>query len=99
MVEEDTKVDPGDGILDVGIVEHDVRALSTEFKSNLLEIRSGCRLHDLSADDGATGKGNLVDVHVSGHGGTSHLAKSGDDVDDTRGKSSLFDELGGKESA
>ena len=99
VVEEDTEIDPGDGIVDISIVEHDVRALSTKLKGHLLEIRSGGGLHDLSANNGATGKGDLVDVHVGGHGGTSHLTESGDDVDNASGETSLFDQLGGEESA
>ncbi len=99
MVEENTKVDPGDGIVNIGIVEDNVRALASKFEGHLLEIRSGSRLHDLSANNCATGKGNLVNVHVGRHGSTSRFAESRDDVDDTGRETSLLDELGGEEGS
>lgn len=97
MVEEDAEVDPGDRVLDVGIVEHDVGALATEFEGDLLEVGSGGCLHDGAANDGAAREGDLINVHVRRHGRPRGLTEAGKDVDDARWEASLFDELGGIE--
>ena len=99
VIEEDTKVDPRDGVLDVGIVEDDVRTLAAKFKRDLLQVRASGGLHDLAANDGAAGEGNFIYVHMGGQGGTGDLAEPGEDVDDTRRETSLFREFGCVESA
>ena len=38
VVEEDSKVDPRDGVLDIGIREDDVGALSSELESHFLQV-------------------------------------------------------------
>lgn len=38
MVVENTKVDPGDGVLNIGIVEHNVGRLAAELESHLLQV-------------------------------------------------------------
>ena len=38
VVKEDTEVDPRDGVVDVCVVEDNVRALATEFQCNLLQV-------------------------------------------------------------
>jgi len=40
---------PTSGLLEVGIVEDNVRALSTQLKGNILEVALGSGLHDLPA--------------------------------------------------
>ena len=97
VVEENTKVDPGNGIVNVGVVKDDVGALATKLEGDLLQVGACCSLHDLTADDGGASEGNLVNVHVRGNGGTGGLTKAGDDVDDTRREASLLDELCGVE--
>ena len=64
VVVEDTEVDPGDRILDIGVVKHYIRALATQFQCHLLQIRARSGLHDLAANDSAASEGDLVDVHV-----------------------------------
>ena len=95
VVEEDSEVDPRDGIFDISIVEDDVRALASQLKRHLLQIRASSGLHDLATDDSATGEGDFVDVHVRGDGCTGDLAEAGDDVDDSWWEASFLDELGG----
>lgn len=93
VVVVDTKVDPVDGLLDVGVVEDDVGGLATKLQGNLLQVGGGGSLHDLSADNGGAGEGNLVNVHVGGDGSTSNLAETRDQVEDTGRETSLLDVL------
>lgn len=95
VVEKDTEVDPRDGVLDVGVVEHNVGRLATELEGDLLEVGLGRGLENGSADNGGTSEGNLVDVHVRGDGGTSRLAETGEDVDHTSGDPGLLAKSGG----
>lgn len=95
MVEEDTKVGPRDGVVNVGILKDNVGRLATQLEGNLLEVALGRGLEDGTADSGGTGEGDLVDVHVAGDGRTSDTTETGDDVDHTRGETSLLDELTG----
>ena len=98
VVEEDTKVGPGNGVVNVGIVEDNVGRLATKLEGNLLQVALGGGLEDGTADQGGSGEGDLVDVHVAGDGRTSDTAESGDDVNDTRGEASFLDQLGGIET-
>lgn len=95
VVVEDAEVDPGDGVVNVGIVEDNVGRLASKLEGDPLEVGAGGGLHDGATDNGGASEGDLVDVHVCGDGGTGDLAEAGDDVDDTRGEASLLDELGG----
>ena len=99
VVKEDAKVDPADGILNVRIVEDDVGALAAQLQGNLLQVRAGCRLHDLPANNGRAGEGDLVDVHVGGDGSASGLAEAAENVDHTWRETGFLDEFGGVESA
>ena len=98
VVVVDTEVDPVDGLLDVGILEDDVGGLATKLEGDLLEVGRGSSLHDLSADDGGTSEGDLVNVHVRRESGTGSLAVTRDKVEDTSGETSLLDELSEDES-
>lgn len=93
VVVVDAKVDPVDGVVDVGIVEHDVGRLAAQLERHLLQVRRRGRLHDLPADDGRSGEGNLVNIHVRREGGASGLAEAGDDVHDAWGEAGLLDKL------
>merc|ERR1712098_518861 len=92
VVEENTKVHPRDGILDVGIVEDNVGALAAQLKSDLLEVGLGSSLEDSTASDSRAGESNLVNVHVGSDSSTGSLAEAGDDIDDTSGNASLLNE-------
>ena len=98
VVEVDTKVDPVDSLVDVGISEDNVRALTTKLERNLLQVGASSSLHDLATDNSGTSEGDLVNAHVSGHGGTGDLTETGNDVDNTRGKASLLDQCAGNVS-
>ena len=98
VVEENAKVDPGDGVFNVGVVENDVWRLASELEGNLLQVGAGCGLHDLTANNGRPGKCDLVNIHVGRDGGTGDLSKTGDDVDDSWWETGLLDEVGSNES-
>ncbi len=93
VVEVDAKVDPGDGGLDVGVVEDNVGGLAAELEGDLLEVGRGSSLENGAADEGRAGEGDLVNVHVGRDGGTGGLAETGDQVEDTSGEAGLLDEL------
>ena len=59
MVEEETESRPGDGLVDVGIVEDNVGRLSSELESDGFQVGSGGSLHDLSSDSGRSREGDL----------------------------------------
>lgn len=98
VVEEDTKVDPRNGVVNVGILKDDVGRLATKLEGDLLQVGRGGGLEDCAADDGGTGEGDLVDVHVGRKSGTSDLTETGDDVDDTRREAGFLDECGSDET-
>ena len=98
VVVVDTKVNPRDGLLNVGILEDDVGRLAAELEGDLLQVGVCSGLHDLAADKSGASEGDLVDVHVRRDGGTGDPAEAGDDVDDTRGETSLLDEVGEHQS-
>lgn len=93
VVEVDTKVDPADGLLDIGIVEDDIGRLAAQLEGDLLEVRRGSGLHDGAANNSGASKGDLVDVHVGRDGSAGSLPEARDDVENTGRETSLFDEL------
>ena len=94
VVEVNAEVDPVDGLLDIGVVEHDIRRLTAELESNLLQVGGGGGLHDGTTNERGTGEGDLVNIHMRGDGGAGDLAESRDDVENTGGEASLLDVLG-----
>ena len=99
VVEENTKVDPRNCILDIRVVEDNIWALATKLQGHLFQIRASSRFHDLPANNGRSRESDLVNVHVGREGSAGNLAEAGDDVDDARWESGFFDELGGVEGA
>src|SRR4051812_27017253 len=75
VVVVDAKVDPADGLLDVGVVEDNVGRLAAELERDLLQVGRRGGLHDRAADESGAGEGDLVDVHVRGEGGAGGLAE------------------------
>ena len=65
LVVEDSEGGAGHRLLEVGVVEHDVRRFAAE-----LELRRadelGPGMQDLAAGDGAAGEGEHVDVGMAG---------------------------------
>lgn len=98
MVEEDTEVDPRDGVVNVGVLKDDVWRLATKLKSDLLQVGASSGLHDLATDNSRASERDLVDVHVRGNGGTSDLTETRDDVDNTWWETGLLDQAGGDEA-
>ena len=98
VVEEDTEVNPGNGIINVRVLEDDIWRFATELERDLLQVGARGSLEDRAADDSRASEGDLVDVHVRGKGGTSRLAKTRDDVDDTWREASLLGESGSDET-
>ena len=99
VVEENTKVDPRNRILDIRIVEDNIRALATKLQGDLFQVRASGRFHDLPANNGRSGESDLVNIHVGRESSAGNLAETGDDVDDTGWETSFFDKLGGVEGA
>ena len=81
LVEEDAVDDPLDGLVERGVVEHDVGGLAAELERELL-AGAGHRPGDLAAHLGRAGEGHLVDAGVLDER-PARLAGAGDDVDDT----------------
>ena len=98
VVEVDAKVDPRNGLLNVGVVKDNVGRLATKLEGDLLQVGGGSSLHDGATNNGGASKGNLVNVHVRGNGGTGSLAEAGDQVEDTSREAGLLDELSENES-
>ena len=97
MVEKDAKIDPRNRIIDISIIKNDIGALATKFQRDLLQVGTCGSLHDLATNDGAAGKGDLVDVHMRSKRSASRLAVAGEDVKDAGGEAGFFDELGSVE--
>ena len=51
--------DPGNGLVQIGIVKDDGGTLASEFEGDLLQVGLGGSLHDLTANESATSEGNL----------------------------------------
>lgn len=94
VIEEDSKIDPRDRVINIRVLEHDVRAFATKLEGHLLKIRTSSGLHDLTAYNSAAGEGHLINVHVRGKSGASDLAKAREDVDDAWREASFFYQLG-----
>lgn len=73
MVEKDTLSGIFDSFLEVGVLEDDVGALSTELKGHLLDVGLGSLLHNLSADGGGTSESDLVNGRMTSKGITDGL--------------------------
>lgn len=94
VVEVDTKVNPGDSVLEVGVWENNIGRLSSKLESDLLQVTLGRSLQDLTTDQGRTGESNLVNIHVRGDSGTGNTTETRDDVDNARWETSLLDKSG-----
>ena len=73
---------PVNGLVEIRVVEDDIRALSTEFKCDILEIALGRSLHDLPAGDGRTGEGDLLNMRMVADCLTNGIPISNDEVED-----------------
>lgn len=98
VVEEDSEVDPGDGVVDISIIKDNIWGFASKLKSDLLQVGVSSGLHDETTDGGRSSESDLIDVHVGGEVGTGDAAESGDDVDDSWWETGLLDQVGGVES-
>ena len=55
----DTEGGPLDSLIEIAVIEDDVRGLAAELESDVLEVGLGSRLHDLAANQGRAGEGDL----------------------------------------
>jgi len=94
---QDTVSCPTNGLLEVGIVKDDVRALSTQFECDILEVALGGGLHNLPADEGRTGERDLLDPVVPADGLTDGVSVSDNEVEDARGEADFADHVSGHE--
>ena len=84
---------PFDRLFQVGIVVNNTRTLSTQFKSDILQIRFRSRFLNFTPRESRARERDFINIHVL----CNSLADSGSisdyDIDDTGRKASLFDEL------
>ena len=85
---------PRDGLVNVAVVEDDVRALAAELETDVLEVRVRGGLHDTTTNESATSEGNLLDVQMPADCLTDARAVAVDDVDNTGREADLVHELG-----
>jgi len=90
---------PVNGLLEIRIVEDDVRALSTQLEGNVLEVALGGGLHNLPANEGRTGECDLLDTVVLADGLTDGVSVSDNEVEDTRGEANFTGHVGDHESS
>ena len=84
---------PVKSLLDIAVIEDDVRALAAELEGDLFKVRLRSDFHNFTADEGTASEGDLLDVGVDGDGVTDTGTVAVDDVDDTRREASLLDEV------
>ena len=89
---------PVNGLFEIRVVEDDGWTLSTELESDVLEVTLGSCLHDLPANEGGTGEGDLLDTAVLADGLANALSVSDDEVEDSRREAGFVDHLGHHES-
>jgi len=82
-------VTPFDGLFDIRILEDNIGALASEFKSNLLQPRG---LNDLLSNSSGASERNLIDTRMTHNGCSGGLSKPRKDVDRSGRESSLLNE-------
>ena len=80
------------GILKIGVVEHQGCRFPAEFESYSLEIALRGSFLYFSTNHGRTSEADFADLHVLGEELTS-LASTRDKIDDSRGKACFDDEF------
>ena len=81
VIEEDGAGGAGNGGVEIGVVEYDVRRFAAQFERDFFQI-AGRRVHDQLADFGRAGERDFVDIWMRGKRGAGCFAVAGDDVDD-----------------
>ena len=88
---QNTMWSPVDSLIQISIIEYDIRALASQLKCDRFQIGFSSCFHDFTSNDGATGEGNFSNLHVRWNGSAGGGSISGDDVDDTSGEAGFFD--------
>ncbi len=84
---------PRDSLIEVGVVQDDVRALPAELECHVLQVALRRVLHDLPPDESRAGKRDLLNVHVFRDRLARGVPVAIDDVDGTRREASFDDEV------
>lgn len=91
-VKVDTNVGKLNGLINVSIFKDNVGGLTTELKSDLLEVGGSSSAHNVATSSGRASEGNLLDSHVGGNVLAS-LTVTRDNVKNTRGETNLLGKL------
>jgi hypothetical protein len=83
---------PVNSLVEVRIVEYDVRGLSTQLERDVLQIRLCRPLHDLAPDKCGPRERYLINTHMFRDSLTNSVAITINDIYDTRWEASLIDE-------
>src|ERR1043166_2318436 len=94
LVEEEAEEGAFDGGVEIGVGEHDIRALAAQFEADPLEVALGRRLHDDLPGQVFAGECDLIDVHVLAETGAGRRAETGNDVDDPVGEAGFLGQGG-----
>ena len=89
---------PVNGLVHIAVVEDDVRALTAELKTGLLEVGLCGSLENLAANDGAASESDLFYVHVVADGVSDGGAVAVNNVDNTWWETGFKGKLRSKES-
>jgi hypothetical protein len=66
LIEEEAEMGTFDGGIEVGVGKNDIRAFTTQFEADSLEVAARGGFHDQPACCVFTGKRHLVDIHMAG---------------------------------
>src|SRR3546814_10779067 len=92
IVAEDAEQGAVERLIEIRIVENDVRRLAAQFHDRRLQIFPG-RRHDPAAGVGAAGKGNAVGVGMADQPFADAGAEAVDEIDDAGGQAGALDHL------
>ena len=92
MIEEDRVRRTGDGRIEIGIFEHNIRRLAAELERDFLQV-VGSGSHDQLAHFGRAGESDLVDIRMRGQRGAGRFAEAGDDIHHTIWNARLLHQL------
>src|ERR1035437_10600724 len=92
VVKEDGAGRTGNGDLEIGVFEDNVRRLPTQLQRSFLEVPGG-RMDNQLADFSRSSEGDLVNVGMSGQRRPCRLAITGDNVDHAFGEAGFHDQI------
>ena len=94
---EDSGDDAVDGLLEIRIVENDIRGLAAELQRDMLD--AACRkLINVLARSTAAGEGDFGDIRMRDEWLSNFISVTGHDIHDTWRKAGLFEQLTESES-